>query len=292
MKPRQWSGLLVAMVLLLLDSSSTASANELWGSCDNCANSARQLAIAIPADRLGISRVNIYDRQTQVLMAFDVHINFEPEFRAWSRFALPAPATARAQSELAEILSARDWLMSFDALTLEADSSVPSVQDFLLARGALDATVAVELTATHFGANFWSRLANSLIVVARPAAQLVLSRSFNSPKFRVRFQDGSQVLVHIELVANAPAGAHIVLVPDSARLADGTLLPTDREDLDDFVLQTRDPATAVALSHWIRTISRRPFRSSIRHEFQRGYTYLFQCDDSGCVLTAVPDKGQ
>ena len=270
--------------------AATAAANEYWAACDGCGNNARQFAIGVPAEQFGESTVNVYDNSENRLRTYRVTIYYDYEFRAWSRFARETLPDSAALTTVESVKLARAELASVAESTGAVVVDITDVQTFLLGQGRYDRTIADALFDAWRLNGFVERVQNAFIALSSSAARVVGNDNLN-PQFQIVFQDGSTALVTTSYLANADGRTEIQFVDDSARLPDGTRLPDSPSDFDDYVVGTNDYRTIAALNLWARSMA--GLRISVQSGVGIGsdnVTYIFRCDETECVLTAIVDS--
>ncbi|MEL7297757.1 MAG: hypothetical protein AAGJ86_08830 [Pseudomonadota bacterium] len=270
--------------------ATSATADEYWAACDGCGDSARQFAIGVPAEQFGESTVNVYDNIDSRLRTYRVTIYYDYEFRAWSRFARETPPGTAALAMVDSVKQARTELTGIAESSGAVVVDIADVQSFLLGQGRYDRTIADALFDAWRLNGFVERVQNAFIALSSSAARVVGNDSLN-PQFQIVFEDGSTALVTTSYLANADGRTEIHFVDDSARLPDGTRLPDSPSDFDDYVVGTNDYRTIAALNLWARSMA--GLNISVQSGVGIGsdnVTYIFRCDETECVLTAIQDR--
>ncbi|MEN7343598.1 MAG: hypothetical protein AAAFM81_11665 [Pseudomonadota bacterium] len=267
-----------------------ALAAEYWGSCDGCRQQARNFAMGIPPDAMGTSRVNIYDNTTEALSTFAVTVYFDYEFRNWSRFAQRVPSSTQATAAVDIVKSGYAAIDRFQDIAEPIIVPIPSSRDFVASNGRYDELVSQTIfESIDWDESFWQRAMNTSVAILANAAS-VIKRGDSDPAFLVRFEDGSTIEIQARFVIDGEIDITVQYVDDSARLADGTRLPDEPKDINNYVVVTPERDQAIALVHWVNLIAGVPTHMiDVPPIDSSGYQYIFRCSETDCVLIATRD---
>lgn len=118
---------------------------QTWVRCDGCSDAGmRQLATNVPADRFGVSVINVIDADAESARGFRVQVFFDYEFRSWMRFATPVSLTAQANAQLQSWRTLRAGVRA--AMTASVAIDAPAVSDILTAPHSLDQPISNALS--------------------------------------------------------------------------------------------------------------------------------------------------
>lgn len=280
---------LTSFIILLLVPW-TGHASELWGVCEACSDNTAGFASGLAPERFGQHTVNVYDAQTDELSSFLVTVYYDFEFSAWTRFALPVATSSDAVRLLHDTQDAVLFLQTLPEHIATTVVEVDRVQDFIGSAGAMDHLISNELFHSMNVNGLGTRFLNSLVQVASTIGRLI-SNNYK-PRFRIHFLDGSSIEVTATIIANALNDLSIEIVPGTARLPDGTILPHDGASFDGYFAFTDSVDNLTTLANWAILVGGYRIRGLSVVQPGRQFTYVFRCnaDSSECTITAVGDR--